>query len=336
MDLLTVPILPKMPVRWPGAYGSGSLTPEPIALCSRTCLGRGDGGSCGLSTSKLTSNRRVRRWATEAGLVGAAALSAFAVAHASLPRSDFKSQNLPAIRASLTPSPAPQAAEVLIAFEEPVPGHAVVSPFGLRQLPWEGNGRLHEGVDISADAGVAVRAAAEGVVVSAGEKGGYGRYVAVRHAEGLTSFYAHLGRIGAGIKPGMSVVAGTELGRVGSTGTSTGPHLHFEIRDAKDHPLNPAMFLGKAFADAGDLPLDKAQRYSGRVRIAVVSHIPDSKLALMHAQVAQPVIIRRDSAKDLAMAERNLQGVASSAAGVDGLSGLAIGPDGRPRAQLNF
>ena len=286
----------------------------------------------------MTSDRRVRRWATEAVIVGAAALSAFAVAHASLPKPAFKSQTLPAIRASLTPMAAPRAAEaeVLIAFEEPVPGYAVVSPFGLRQLPWEGNGRLHEGVDISAEAGVAVRAAAEGVVVSAGEKGGYGRYVAVRHAEGLTSFYAHLGRIGTGVKTGLAVVAGTELGRVGSTGTSTGPHLHFEIRDAKDRPLNPAMFLGKAFAEAGDLPLDKAKRYSGRVRIAVVSHIPESKLALMQAKAAQPVIIRRDTAKDLAMAERNLQGVANSAAGMDGISGLAIGLDGRPRAQLNF
>lgn len=294
-----------------------------------------------MSTSKLTSERRVRRWATEAAIVGAAALSAFAVAHASLPRTAFSPQTLPALRATLRPAvPAPAVPvenAALIVFEEPVPGHAVVSPFGLRQLPWEGNGRLHEGVDISADAGVAVRVAADGVVVASGEKGGYGRYVAVRHAEGLTSFYAHLGRIGAGVKLGLAVGAGTEIGRVGSTGTSTGPHLHFEIRDQQDRPLNPAMFLGKAFAEAGDLPLDKAKRYSGRVRMAVVSHIPESKRALMEAQARPAVaIVRRDTAKDLAMAERNLQGVASSAAAMDGISGLAIGPDGRPRAQLNF
>ena len=294
-----------------------------------------------MSLSRLTSDRRVRRWAAEAAIVGAAALSAFAVAHASLPRSSVKAQTLPAIRATFAPAVAAPAAVVedaaLIAFEEPVPGHAVVSPFGLRQLPWEGNGRLHEGVDISADAGVAVRAAADGVVIASGEKGGYGRYVAVRHAEGLTSFYAHLGRIGAAVKPGLAVVAGEEVGRVGSTGTSTGPHLHFEIRDAQERPLNPAMFLGKAFAEAGDLPLDKAKRYSGRVRMAVVSYIPESKRALMEAQGAPVVsIVRRDTAKDLAMAERNLQGVAGSAAAMDGISGLAIGSDGRPRAQLNF
>lgn len=278
---------------------------------------------------------------TEASLVGAAALSAFAAAHASLLRPEPHHAPLPAIRTMVTapaatPALAPQD-EVLIAFEEPVPGHAVVSPFGLRQLPWEGNGRLHEGVDISADAGVPVRVAADGVVVAAGEKGGYGRYVAVRHAEGLTSFYAHLGRIGAGVRPGLNVAAGDEVGKVGSSGTSTGPHLHFEIRDIKDRPLNPAMFLGRAFAEAGDLPLDKAKRYSGRVRIAQVSFIPESKRALMAARNAPPVVIvRRDTAKDLAMAERNLQGVASSAAAMDGISNLAIGPDGRPRAKLNF
>ena len=283
---------------------------------------------------------RVRRRAAEAVIVAVSALSAVAVAHASL--------LLPAA-APLRPSPltvsiapvAPVAEdEILISFEEPVPGHAVVSPFGLRQLPWEGSGRLHEGVDISADAGVPVRVAADGVVVAAGEKGGYGRYVAVRHAEGLTTFYAHLGAIAAGVKTGLAVAAGDTVGRVGSTGTSTGPHLHFEIRDDQDRPLNPAMFLGKAFAQAGDLPLDKAVRYSGRVRMAQVSRIPANKQALMDARNGTPIFVRRSTdAEDLAQAERNLKGMASDAAKaerIDGLKGLSIGPDGRPRAQLNL
>ena len=292
----------------------------------------------------MIKDHRVRRWATEAAIVGAAALSAFAVAHASLPRSSSIGQRLPAIRSTLSPLARAQSAavedEVLIAFEEPVPGHAVVSPFGLRQLPWEGAGRLHEGVDISADAGVPVRVAADGVVVAAGEKGGYGRYVAVRHAEGLTTFYAHLGEIATDVKAGLAVAAGDTVGRVGSTGTSTGPHLHFEIRDDQDRPLNPAMFLGKAFAQAGDLPLDKAVRYSGRVRMAQVSRIPASKQALMDARNGATIIVKRSTdAQDLAQAERNLRGLASDAAKaerIDGLKGLSIGPDGRPRAQLNL
>jgi len=183
-------------------------------------------------------------------------------------------------------------------------------------------------------------AAADGVVMAAGEKSGYGRYVAVRHTEGLTTFYAHLGGIGAGVKPVLAVGAGDALGRVGSTGTSTGPHLHFEIRDNQDRPLNPAMFLGKAFAQAGDLPLDKAIRYSGRVRMAQVSRIPASKKALMEAKNGAPIIVRRSTdTQDLAQVERNLRGMVSDAAkaeGIDGLRGLSIGPDGRPQAQLGL
>lgn len=284
---------------------------------------------------------RARRLAAEGLIVGTAGLSAFAVAHASLPVFPAATP-APAARVAMTSAPVRAATPepALISFVEPVPGHAVVSPFGLRQLPWEGGGRLHEGVDISADSGVSVIAAADGVVVAAGEKGGYGRYVEVRHAEGLRTIYAHLGAIGTGVKPGLAVKAGGLLGRIGSTGVSTGPHLHFEIRDTQDRPLNPAMFLGKAFAEAGDLPLDKAKRYSGRVRMAYVSYIPPSKRALMEGRGdPDTVVIRRKTtdAQDLAAAEKNLEGLSPETAKrekIEGLKELSIGPDGRPRAQL--
>ena len=288
---------------------------------------------------KQTPKARVRRLVAEAMIVGVSGLSAVAVAHASLlapALAPGRTTTTVQAARSDTPVAAVGETEVLIAFEEPVPGHAVVSPFGLRQLPWEGSGRLHEGVDISADAGVSVRVAADGVVVASGEKGGYGRYVAVRHAEGLTTFYAHLGGIGVDMKPGLAVTAGDAVGRIGSTGTSTGPHLHFEIRDAEDRPLNPAMFLGKAFAEAGDLPLDKAQRYSGRVRMAQVSFIPESKRALMDTRAGKPIIVRRTTdAQDLAQAERNLEGMARNEK-IDGLKDVSIGPDGRPRGKLSL
>lgn len=283
-----------------------------------------------------------RRMLAEAGIVTVAGLSAFAVAHASLIMpSAFGTRPEAARPTKATPTAVAPVAEeeVLIAFEEPVPGRAIVSPFGLRQLPWEGNGRLHEGVDISADSGVPVVAVADGVIVEAGTKGGYGRFVAVRHAERLTTYYAHLGSIGADVKPGLAVKSGTQIGRIGSTGVSTGPHLHFEIRDAERRPLDPSMFLGKAFAEAGDLPLDKAKRYSGRVRMAYVSFIPESKRALMDAKNNPTIVVRRATtdAQDLAEAERNLKGQAKAAAKqekIDGLRELSIGPDGRPRAQL--
>ena len=299
-----------------------------------------------MAARKPMPKGRARRLVAEGAIVATAALSAFAVAHASLL---MPAKVTPPPRkvatVTLTNAPAPVAQGVvedafLIAFVEPVPGHAVVSPFGLRQLPWEENGRLHEGVDISADAGVPVRVAADGVVVAAGESGGYGRYVAVRHAVGLRTFYAHLGSIGKNVKPGVAVKAGDAVGQVGNTGSSTGPHLHFEIRDDADHPLDPAMFLGRAFAEKGDLPLDRAKRYSGRVRIAYVSNIPASKQALMDAKAGKPITIRRSTViDDMAAADRNLEGQAKAAAKsekIDGMKGLSIGPDGRPRAQLSL
>ncbi len=298
-----------------------------------------------MSPNPKPSTKARSRLAAEAAIVATAGLCAFAVAHASLPtpHAILTSRGASTAVSKVKAPPAPAAEDdVLIAFVEPVPGHAVVSPFGLRQLPWEGNGRLHEGVDISADNGVPVIAAADGVVVEAGTKGGYGRYVAVRHAERLTTFYAHLGAIDPAVKPGLAVAAGTRLGRIGSTGTSTGPHLHFEIRDAQRRPLDPSMFLGKAFAEAGDLPLDKAKRYSGRVRMAYVSFIPESKRALMDTKDKPATfVVRRTTtdAQDLAEAERNLQGQIRDTGKrekIDGMKDLSIGPDGRPRAQLSL
>jgi peptidoglycan hydrolase-like protein with peptidoglycan-binding domain len=88
---------------------------------------------------------------------------------------------------------------------------------------------MHTGVDYPAARGTPVGAAGRGCVLSAGyDAGGYGRLVVIQHRAGMTSWYAHLSRISVG--PGQCVVAGTRIGRVGSTGHSTGPHLHFELR----------------------------------------------------------------------------------------------------------
>jgi murein DD-endopeptidase MepM/ murein hydrolase activator NlpD len=118
----------------------------------------------------------------------------------------------------------------------PVPGYAPGSPFGWRVDPIqedeeEGTTRIawHEGVDIAAPSGTPVVAVADGVVVRVGDAGdGYGILVVVDHAGGLASVYAHLSQ--ASVAPGAAVAAGSVIGRVGSTGRSTGPHLHFELR----------------------------------------------------------------------------------------------------------
>lgn len=169
------------------------------------------------------------------------------------------------------PLPPPPA----FVFDTPLPGHVVNSPFGLRQLPWEENGRLHEGVDIAAPKGSAIVAATDGVVVRSGVNGSYGRYVEMAHKGGFRTLYAHLGATARGVKAGHYARRGQTIAYVGSSGRSTGAHLHFELR-RKDKPLNPALFLGQTFAEADDLPLRAAARVPRKVRLATVSNWPDS------------------------------------------------------------
>lgn len=115
--------------------------------------------------------------------------------------------------------------EVLREIEEPLvrPADGIrTSPFGPR---W---GRAHEGVDIGGASGAPIHAAASGVVVAAGWNGGYGRLVVIRHAGDLTTAYAHMSAITTAV--GRPVARGEVIGRMGSTGHSTGTHLHFETR----------------------------------------------------------------------------------------------------------
>jgi len=178
----------------------------------------------------------------------------------------------PVIEAPPVEVPPPPPAFV---FDTPLPGRVVNSPFGLRQLPWEENGRLHEGVDIAAPTGSAIVAAIDGVVVRAGASGSYGRFVEIAHKDGFRTMYAHLGATARGVKPGMYARRGQTIAYVGSSGRSTGAHLHFELR-RKGKPLNPSFFLGQTFAEADDLPLRAAARVSRKVRMAQVSNWPES------------------------------------------------------------
>lgn len=201
---------------------------------------------------------------------------AVATAQASLPSPQERAT--PASRWEET-EPAAEEHEGLpkFFFVSPLAGYAVNSPFGLRKMPWEGGGRLHEGVDIAAPVGAAVRATTAGVVVRSGVDGGYGRFIEIRHASGLTSLYAHLGRV-AKLKTGAAVQPGAVVGYVGSSGRSTGSHLHFEIRH-EGKPLNPVAFMGRAFRTEADLPLTLAARIPRRIRIAQVSEWPAEILA---------------------------------------------------------
>lgn len=119
----------------------------------------------------------------------------------------------------------------------PCPGYTrVSSQFGMRYHPILHYNRMHTGVDISAPSGANLVAVGSGVVISAGVRGGYGNCVMIDHGDGLVSVYAHMSRIT--VRVGQRLSTGQSIGAVGSTGLSTGPHLHFEIR-VNGNPVNP-------------------------------------------------------------------------------------------------
>lgn len=139
-------------------------------------------------------------------------------------------------------------------------GASVSSPFGYRADPFTGATRFHAGVDIRAAYGREVPSAGSGEVVFSGAQGGYGNTVVVEHQDGIRTRYAHLSSIQ--VEAGTRVNAGTVVGRVGSSGRSTGPHLHFEVlQDGR--PVNPAVaatrFAGllKIEGMVADLPISQ-------------------------------------------------------------------------------
>lgn len=133
----------------------------------------------------------------------------------------------------------------LIAFVTPLKGYAINSAYGLRRLAGEARARQHKGVDIAAPQGTSVFVASEGEVARTGyDAGGYGRFIEVRHPNGMSTLYAHLSRVD--VARGDRLGSGERIGLVGSTGRSTGPHLHFEVR-RDNAQVNPTSVLGQAF-----------------------------------------------------------------------------------------
>jgi murein DD-endopeptidase MepM/ murein hydrolase activator NlpD len=113
--------------------------------------------------------------------------------------------------------------------------------FGFRRNPFGGRSyEFHAGLDIGGEKGDLVTAPANGVVIAADWQGGYGNMIEVDHGNGLTTRYGHLSRIG--VQVGETVQRSQPIGLVGSTGRSTGPHLHYELR-LNDKPINPRRFL---------------------------------------------------------------------------------------------
>jgi len=112
---------------------------------------------------------------------------------------------------------------------KPVKGAHFTSGFGMRRHPVLGYKKMHTGADWGAKRGTPVLAAGNGLIEEARRKGGNGNFVRIRHANGYQTSYSHMARFARGLRPGMKVQMGQVIGYVGSTGLSSGPHLHFEV-----------------------------------------------------------------------------------------------------------
>ncbi|WP_296762073.1 DUF5930 domain-containing protein, partial [Sediminimonas sp.] len=117
------------------------------------------------------------------------------------------------------------------------------SPFGPRRHPVTGGVRMHEGVDFAAPMGAPILATADGVITYAGWKTGYGRVVEIKHAFGIETLFAHMSKIR--VKRGQKVSRGDRIGDIGSSGRSTGPHTHYEVR-VNGKPVNPMTYIKAA------------------------------------------------------------------------------------------
>jgi len=151
-----------------------------------------------------------------------------------------------------TPTKATEALQAISTkstFVYPVMGPRKSGNFGARKHPIKRVHQHHHGIDLAAPQGTPIRSIADGQVIFADPYAGYGKLVVVKHSSGLTSHYGHCAAFK--VQPGATVRAGDILATVGSTGISTGPHLHFELRKG-GIPLNPEQILpGLASASEG-------------------------------------------------------------------------------------
>lgn len=135
----------------------------------------------------------------------------------------------------------------------PINGARLTSSFGRRKHPISGYRKMHKGVDFGARSGTPIMAAGAGTVVRANRYGGYGNYIRIKHSDGYSTAYAHMKNFARGIKAGKRVTQDQIIGYVGSTGASTGPHLHYEVLKNGKH-INP-----RQLNQLSGKPLEKSQ-----------------------------------------------------------------------------
>ncbi len=155
-------------------------------------------------------------------------------------KKDVRDPRFTRLAASLSRMDAMERALAAIPTSMPAAIMMMSSGFGYRSDPLTGAGAMHAGLDFKGPVGTPILAAAEGKVTFAGRHGGYGNCIEITHANGLVTRYAHLS--GFNVTHGQKVARGVQIGRMGSTGRSTGSHLHFEVR-LNGQAINPRKFL---------------------------------------------------------------------------------------------
>jgi len=151
----------------------------------------------------------------------------------------------------------------------PLDGARLSSNFGMRKHPISGYNKMHKGIDFAAPKGTPVYAGGNGVVEIAGVNGAYGKYIRIRHNNEYKTAYAHLNVFKKGITKGVRVNQGDVIGYVGSTGSSTGPHLHYEIiyQNKQINPLTLKLPSGKI------LKGKELERFKNNYKIILANHL---------------------------------------------------------------
>jgi len=161
----------------------------------------------------------------------------------------------------------------------PVSGARLTSGFGMRRHPLLGYSKMHTGVDFGVPYGTPIRAAGSGTVEIAGRHGAYGITVEIRHNKKYETLYAHMSKLAAGVRRGAKVNQGQIIGYVGSTGRSTGPHLHYEVR-MDSRPVNPTRIKAAGSKQLAGKELSKFKQLKQKV-LAMMQQAPSA------TQVAQ-------------------------------------------------
>jgi murein DD-endopeptidase MepM/ murein hydrolase activator NlpD len=146
----------------------------------------------------------------------------------------------------------------------PVSGAKLTSGFGMRRHPLLRYSKMHTGVDFGAPTGTPIRAASSGTIEVAGRHGAYGIAIKIQHNGKYETLYAHMSRLAKGVRKGVRVNQGQIIGYVGSTGRSTGPHLHYEVR-VNDRPVNPARIKSTGGKQLAGKDLAKFKNLKSRV-----------------------------------------------------------------------